>query len=627
MTTAVPEDDLPESLNGAAVPADDLPDSIASKHLTPQQIEKSVKKPKESTAMDWLKGAGEVAAGMGAAALAGPVMAGGRAIQTLGKGLGYGAAALAGGTPVGEAIDTALQEGATKIRADQERLARAIPQNEEAQAIGGAIGKPFEMASGALGTVGEAAGGLVGPKTAAAGHVLGENAIDIAGSLMGAGGLAKGLKAARAMKPEMTWKQQNIERAMENGYKANPMDSAGGVQNSVLGTIANPRALDEELTNANAKNSTRLAKKSVGIPEGQPLNEANLDKIKADANAKYNAIQQITDVDFERPELMQRLAEDLDKANKPSAGVTRAHEAAPEYYRDPAFQRLKAEVLNPQKSHTAASLMAMISDLRADASKMAKAQTSKQEDLRKVAAMRNVANALEDHLERGLLDRSVYTGGEAMAMPRPAPAGAPLPSPGAARPLPGPAGEPPSMPPKFGGTLQGQDVTGRQKLIDDWRKARETLAKIHNIEESTNLKTEHVDPAKLKKSGESGGRLTGELADIVHAHETMGHVVRGTEGKTANTGVRAGDYGTAEALIHATTSVTGVPLALRKTMASDLYQKHMAHPTVTSLQQLKELDPKLAAKAVAALAAAKATPNRNALPPRIELSNMAPDQP
>ena len=160
---------------------------------------------------------------------------------------------------------------------------------------------------------------------------------------------------------------------------------------------------------------------------------------------------------------------------------------------------------------------------------------------------------------------------------------------------------------------------GTSDLIAKYREARTQLAKIHNIRETTNLETGHLDPAKLKRLADNGTPLSGELADIVQAHKAMGHVVRGIEGGSANTGLRASDstVGKAVGLAHAGAEYLGIPLAARKVMASDWYNKYMSNPTVSSLAQLKKLDPALAAKAVAAMNSARVQPNNDTLPPRM----------
>ena len=551
-------------------------------------------------------GAGAVMQGLGGAA---------GAVNTLGKGLGYGAAALMQGAPVGEAMDAAAQAGADTVNTVQSKAYQ--PKSDVGQATSQTISKPFEMASSGLGQLGHAAGSVVGPKTAAALETVGENLVPAIGAVAGVESLASGLKGARAMTPKLTQSEDAIARARKNGYMANPMDSSGGAVNDVLGTVANAPVLDQTLAKKNSKVTTSLAKKAVGIADDQFLNEDSIKLIKERADQAYSAIQNLKDINL-APD--SQLASDLHMADKPTQHAARAKEAAPEYYRTPTFERIKTEILNPQATHTPGSLMLQIADLRADATKLYKRVGAKPEELREAGAMKAVAQSLEDFLERRVTE-SVYTGGEAAAA---APAGLPLPTP--ARPaLPGPQGQPPigQMPPKFGGVLNEQSNAGRQQLIDNWRAAREQRAKIHNVEDAANLQTGHVDPAVLKSMKDSGVRLTGPLADIVQAHEAMGHVVRGIEGSTMNTGLRASDQSVGSSLLHAAAEPLLLPFAVRKVMAGKLYQKYMANPTVSSLQQLKELDPAMAAKATAAISAANPAPNRNELPPKIELRGMA----
>jgi hypothetical protein len=592
--------------------------------------------PKETTGMDVAKGVGELGLSMATGALAQPIAGAVGAVEAAGKGLWRGGKALATGGSVGDALDSVASEAADTIKKIQGKMTYA-PKTETGKEISGAVAKPFEMASSALGDVGETVGGIVGPKSAIAGRVLGENAIDAAGSLFGAGALVKGLKGARAVKPILSQEQDAAIRASKDGYIPPPTQADPSMTNKVLSTVANADKLADDIAVKNATNTTRLAKEDIGLKPDQFLNAEEVGKVKANAEKAYSALQAVTDVNLS-PNGALRTA--LHAADKPTPSVARAKEAAPEYYRTPEFERIKAEVLDPQAQHTPASIMVHIADLRADASKLAKRAGARPEDFREAMAMRNVATALEDFLERKLTD-SVYVGGDATMPGVKTPLG--LPSP--ARPtIPGPQGKVPmgQMPMKDGGLLAEKSNAARQKLIDDWRAAREILAKVHNIEESTNLQTGHLDPAKLKKLRDNGAPLSGNLSKIVDAHEAMGDVVKNVE-RGNKTAIRAGDSSVGQAVMKAGHGVSAaalgagvggavgatpgaaiggaagiaIPLAVRKAMATKLYQKVMVDPSPTNLQQLKKLDPALAAKAAAALASANVAPNRNELPPRM----------
>lgn len=584
---------------------------------------------------------GETALSMATGAIAQPVAGLLGGAEALGKGLWRGGKALATGGDVGAALDQAASEGADTVSSVQEAMTYA-PKTKAGQATQAAIAKPFEMASGALGRAGESVGGLVGPKTAAAGSVLGERAIELVGSLYGAKGLAKGFKGARATKPVLTQEQDAALRATKDGYMPPPTQANPSISNAVMSTVANADKLADEIAVKNARNTTRLAKEDVNLGPNQYLNAEELGKVKAAAEQKYAAMQKVTDVNL-APDTELRTA--LHVADKPSESVARAKQAAPGYYYTPEFERIKVEMLNPQVPHTPASLMVQIADLRADASTLAKRAGAKPQDFREAMAMRNVATSLEDFLERKLTE-SMYVGGEATAPVVKTPLG--LPSP--ARPtLGGPPsvqpGTPPmgQMPTKEGGLLKEKSNAARKTLIDDWKAARQTLAKVHNIEESTNLQTGHVDPAKLKKLRDAGAPLSGNLSKIVDAHEAMGDVVKSVE-KGNKSALRASDSSIGQAVLKAGHGMSAaalgagaggavggpmgalagggaglvIPLAARKVMASKLYQQYMGQPSPTVLQQLKQIDPALAAKAAAATAAATLGRNNTNLPPAAE---------
>jgi hypothetical protein len=191
------------------------------------------------------------------------------------------------------------------------------------------------------------------------------------------------------------------------------------------------------------------------------------------------------------------------------------------------------------------------------------------------------------------------------------------------------------MPPKFGGTLNYVDNTGRKALVENWQKAREQLAKIHNIEESVNLKTEHVDPAKLSKLRAQGSKLSGGLEKVADAHETMGDVVKSVaKGDKLRAGDTAVGNAVVKALRGAAGAVTGAgagaaagstfgpvgaaagglaglvtPLAARKIMSSGV-----AKPRVPLSTQAANIDPRTAAAVAAAAAGRTSSP----LPPPMQ---------
>ena len=538
---------------------------------------------------------GETALSMATGAIAQPVAGLLGGAEALGKGLWRGGKALATGGDVGAALDQAASEGADTVSSVQEAMTYA-PKTKAGQATQAAIAKPFEMASGALGRAGESVGGLVGPKTAAAGSVLGERAIELVGSLYGAKGLAKGLKAARAMKPELSQRQEAIAQARSKGYFANSEDSAGGVMDRVGSTLANPQALDAELAAKNAKVSTEHAKRDLGIPPESKLDNAEVTKVETKAKAAYEDVAKAGD-DIGLVMLVDtELGDALGKAD---SSLHRRQGSYPDLNRNPRLEVVRSAILNPNEPPSVRTVMETARQLREDAIHDLKAPNVSATEKRQLMAMKSVATALEDFVERKL-GQGVYQGGKATPMH---PSQHPI-EPG---------------PPRIGTDMSGYSEGGLLEhrvadgtdLLTKYRDARVMLAKARDVREAANLQTGHIDPSKL---AEKADKLTGGLADIVQAHQAMGNVVKSIEGKSSPTGLRAGDAVVGAEIFHALTKPTGIPLATRKIMASDLYRKYMANPERSSLQQLKELDPALAAKAVAALAAANAAPNRNELP-------------
>jgi hypothetical protein len=594
MAGAVPEDDLPDELRGKTVPADDLPDEVS--HETPQQIEKHVKKPAGladivAGAYNSIRGVKQNIAKMAIESLTTPVIGAAGALTAAVKG---------------------PEAGANLIRKGQAKVDRALPTSPEAQQMSSNIAKPFEMASAKLGDIGESITG--GP----AGRTIGENAIEVGAALLGAGGMTKGLIKGAGVKPALTQRQDAIDRARKVGYLANPEDSAGGAVNRAGSTIANPGSLDREIAAKNAKVTTDLAKKDLGIAPNEHLNDANIRAVEDKALKAYSEIADAGDrigLVMTPDEQLAAALGKVDESLHPRKG------AYPTLNTNPALERVRSALMNPDQPPNVRTVMETARQLREDAIHDLKSPTVSATEKKQHLAMKSVATALEDFVERKL-QSGVYQGGEAVGMGTgPQAKGPSLPGPakdqlarvGESQP---PVGQHTPAPPatKEGGLLQHQAADGPE-LFNKYRQARVTLAKARDIREAANLETGHVDPANLAKKSD---KLTGSLADIAQAHKAMGNVVKGIEGKTSNEGLRAGDAAVGAEVAHGLASATGIPLVARKVMASRLYQEFMANPTASSLDKLKAMDPALAMKAQAAMSAAAVGAQNSQLPPRAQ---------
>ena len=552
----------------------------------------------------------------------------------------------------GKSFDESVSAGADVSKGIQgaaEKVGNLVPQNTQAKNIASNVGSVMEDARTKMSQGAQYANKAFGsPVSNEAAGAMGEVSPDVISTLLGAKPMLEAGRAVSAVKPRpLTQPQDAIVRAKANGYAASPQEAHPTMTNKVMTTVANADKLNDEIAKGNAENTTRLVKEDLGLHPDQFLNEATLAPLKAEAEKKYAAIQAIKNVDL-TPDA--KLVADLGPAGHPNADVIATQ---PEYYRTPGYQAIKAEILSPAQPWTTTTVMKHIAELRNDANKLAKKAGVSRAEERDAQAMKNVANSMEDFLERKLT-QDVYTGGEATAA-RPGPQGilpgkppapqlagrtavAPYsdvgrtqipPAPGAAPGGPIPMGQ---NVPKSGGVMSHADNAGRARLIADWQQARQKLAKIHDVEDSANLETGHVDPAKLKRIEDNGGKLTGRLADIVQAHKAMPHVVKSIE-KGSQASLRAGDNAVGGAVVKAAHTLTGAglgasaggafgpvgaaagagiglatPLITRKLMASGLYQKYMAHPSPAILDQIRAIDPKTAAALTAASASRTTTP-------------------
>ena len=630
---AVPIEDLPDDLRGKLVPADDLPgaentrpakpaEPAASKRMSLMD-EPNIAKSLKVNLRDSALGAADLGVSTLASALMTPLGGVAGALEATGKGIKRGAQALGNDAPIGPAIDSAMSEGADTVRKIKGMAYQ--PKTQEGQRMSEGVAAPFTMAGQLAGKGLEAAGSLVGPKTAAAGQTIGENLPEAVGALYGAKILGKGWKGARALEPELSHKQESIAKAAKNGYAVNPMDSEGGAANAVVGTIANPSALNQVLAGKNADVTTRLAKKEVGLAESEHINEANLSRLAGEASKAYRAIEKAGDESGIRFTPDRELEASLMNAD----GVLHDLRASfPDYYKLSKLETMKDIVMNPATEPSAGTWMKFAREIRANASKQLSRTELTTDEIKGAQALKNVATSIEDFVDRKL--SSIVATGETatapalpprVALPPPAgPARVAAPTPIAPLGTTNPAtgvhamAEAPPPPVKYGGLLSRTE--GKSSLMDDYRRARTQFAKIADLREAANLQTSHVDPAVLSRLRKRGGTLTGGFADIADAHDAMPLVVHGVEGAAAQDAIRASDatLGKVSAMSHAAVELSGIPMAARHVMASKAYQKFMTERTRTSLQELKKLDPKMAAKALAAIDAASASPTSTTLP-------------
>lgn len=618
MGTVVPQDDLPDSLKGTAVPESDLPDATpAPKPAENMARSAGIKEPPAPVDPRFGKPVSALRAAMGNDPLAGEKALGqtamsgvlnaigyvGSGVEGAGEVLGQLPAVLKGDKRIGDVLSTAggnVQQHQQNAAAKVNKLMPPTPTAQNMQNTMSSVfekGKEF-AGQGAQG-IQNVAKASPFPMARTAANAISPDAAKAIGEAGFEAGTAleapvRGLLGAKGIRPVTTQPQRAMLKATDNGFAANPVDTNPSIANKLMGLATNKRALDEHLLNQNAAKATEWAKKDVGIHTGPEtdLNGAALDKASKPHLNAYSAVEKAgkeSGISF-APDA--ELGQALQGADALRAEQKQVY---PEFYKNDTLERVKSVIMNPAKEPTAGQVMQLARDLRAEASQNLKNPTLTANEFKGIKATKEVATILEDFIDRKL-NALVFEGGDATAI----------------RQIAGPGGST-SAPLKVG-TLTRQATKDYSQVLKDYRKARTALAKIEDVRGATNLETGRIDPAKLAGLDTAGDKLTGGLAKIAQAHKAMAHTVRHIEGASPNTGLRASDPGLAHAVLQAGAEATAAPAAGRVVMATKAYRDFMGNPTRSSLQVLKELDPAMAARAVAALNAAQAGQTNSKLP-------------
>jgi len=124
--------------------------------------------------------------------------------------------------------------------------------------------------------------------------------------------------------------------------------------------------------------------------------------------------------------------------------------------------------------------------------------------------------------------------------------------------------------------------------LRDFRNARTQLAKIHAVEETTNLVTGEVNPQAVRALMANGEPLTGNLLKIGRAAAAMPGVMQSSESAAGKglghlSDLGAGHAAASMAMGHVdaaagTAGVLGVRPGIRKLLGSEAYQRRMATP-------------------------------------------------
>jgi hypothetical protein len=336
--------------------------------------------------------------------------------------------------------------------------------------------------------------------------------------------------------------------------------------NKTLESVAGSQGIRDRLAAKNIEHASNLVKEELGLSPGDFLNGQALDSIRSRAAQAYDRIKAINmDIPANEPRFQQALR-DIDKQ------FESVKEFAPGLIDLRDMERVRGLAGSPQSpahpgAWTPKSLLEVSQQLRAEATHVLDTAQSNKAAYKEAAAMKAAATAMEDLIENAL-------------------------------------------------TPQGtQRVATGFNLVNDFRKARELIAKTYDIESATNLVTGQVDPAKLARIIQSGGKLSGNLEKIGNAASAMPDVMRAPSGQTdallrlTDMGVGAGAgaagallLGAHGAAIPAIAGAAARPIT-RAVMSSKPYQNTMARVHSKPGRQYRMGEAGQAAGAAATMAA------------------------
>lgn len=487
-----------------------------------------------------LKTAGTALAGMAEVPLA------------MGSGLAANAAgAVAGGTQAafrmatsndtpGQAIDTGMNTASKVAEAGTYQ-----PRTDMGKVAGGLLGAPQKLAAEVGGAIGGSIGRVAGNENL--GETLGSATGELAPAVSGLRKLPEAVSASLATKKQLPMGQADAAKAaiIDQGYAIMPTAGKNSAVNSGLTTVAKEPKVKNTITLKNQETTNALAKKDLGLEENQKLDEATLLGQRAPHYAKY---EQLKNLDF-KFKIDQKI---IDRVNALGGKALNIQESFPEFRASVDTAQAQNLVTKSAPEVTPRATVELVKKLREDSRHdMSRREiTSSEKDA--AGAKLDIANALEDLMDRGLKERARTHG----------------------------------------------DVS--PALIQELRIARREIAKSHNVQESTNLETGNVDATKLAALRAKGTPLTGGLKTIAIARRVAPDVVRNTDGVVPSPEFSIGDIGMGAlggmashgpvGVLSGAAAAAAVRPAARALVTSRGYQNKMVKPTANTAREGLRLD-------------------------------------
>ncbi len=462
------------------------------------------------------------------------------------------------GESVPQALSSGMEVGSKTVRKIQD-VGTYQPKGTAGKLVNELMGTPLSLASEVGGNVAGSLGANVGPKTEAAFRTVGEAAPEAAAAMLGYRGAKSAIKDTKTPLLPRSKREESAIRAQDLGYVLPVSEADPTLLNRFITGYGGKLQTQQSASIKNQPVTNSLAKKAVGVSEGVDLSYDVLKAVREKAGKSYQAVKDSKEPIYSNNQYVKAI-DDL------SQDWNAAERDFPELAKNRSeIGDLQTMMKKAYVSPTGA--IEMVKNLRGDATANLKNFTDNQ----KVAlgrAQRKAANALDQLIEDNLQHSAVTEAQAAL------PVGNPL------------RGMTPEEVLKLDAKTLPPEITNhpKMKLVNEYKKARQVIAKTHDIEAALNDSTGNVNAVYLGKILQKG-KLSGELKDIaefassfkkaaqtpeaIGAHPGISPLdvaVAGIEGGTA---LAAGKPGLAAGLVGAT---LGRP-AVRAFGLSDLYQK------------------------------------------------------
>lgn len=479
-------------------------------------------------------------------------------------------------------------------RANAARNALALPESSGGQAVSQALSLPGQVIGAGAQALGNA---VLGPRTAAAVAPYAGAAADVlplVGARMGA--------ARAASRPESMIPRPEAMAARNAGYVMPPGEimERPGIGMRALAGGGGKYKTQQVFSEANQANTDSLARQAIGLKGNRPIRPVDFDLARAPAKRAYD------DLDKATPRVAlssdPKFRQEVETIGVPKADVEKTF---PDMAQNPSIVALRKQVAASADGSTAV-IRKKIADLRFDAQRNFRALDANSHQLG--LAQRQAADVLENAVERsigygrngvralGLVKQAEDRLARARSVPH-------VYSPG-------------GIPGAMRGLERAQQalrdtmaqVTPEQRvkaaeMLDQFRDARRTFAKVFDIEAATNRATGHVNARRLATMRRSYNRpFTGSLKAIADAYDAFPHLTQEpTFGREDYSVFDA--YGAGASLLH------GHPVGAAAIMARAPIRRALTGPRAQA-RMFRRPRP-LESATSGALAGAAATPQDN----------------